>query len=316
MTENSFIGPMSMVKIDGAKIKMLREQQGLTQLYLATAVEVTTDTISRWENRRYPSIKRDNGLRLAEALNVELDDLLEKIAEDDKKEVSAHEKTSTEHIQPVDLSLKKPSGLRNKRHLFFIAAAILLPALIVTWYIPRAPSLAQFAVERIAPSHCISGQPFPVVIKVSGAPDTANALIIKENVPEQATILATSPNLPAGALKNKQIKWLKKIDRTALYAYVITIAGKEEDVAHFGGTAAISGEIEATIQGDNTIFLGRHHWADTDKDNIISDNEVLAVYDLYSEVTDLDIDIDLIEEIWMGSAYQWDSSTATFRIID
>ncbi len=77
MTDNSFAGPMSMVKIDGAKIKQLREQQGLTQLYLATAVEVTTDTISRWENRRYPSIKRDNGLKLAEALNVPLEDILE-----------------------------------------------------------------------------------------------------------------------------------------------------------------------------------------------------------------------------------------------
>ena len=68
---------MSMIKIDGGKIKRLREQQGLTQLYLATAVQVTTDTISRWENRRYPSIKKENGLKLAEALNVELQEILE-----------------------------------------------------------------------------------------------------------------------------------------------------------------------------------------------------------------------------------------------
>ena len=82
MMDNSFSGPMSMVRIDGAKIKQLREQQGLTQLYLATAVEVTTDTISRWENRRYPSIKRDNGLKLAEALNVQLEELLEDTPEE------------------------------------------------------------------------------------------------------------------------------------------------------------------------------------------------------------------------------------------
>ncbi len=68
---------MSMVKVDGAKIKRLREEQGLTQLYLATAVQVTTDTISRWENRRYPSIKKENGIKLAEALNVALEDILE-----------------------------------------------------------------------------------------------------------------------------------------------------------------------------------------------------------------------------------------------
>lgn len=316
MTDNSFIGPMSMVKIDGAKIKLLREQQGLTQLYLATAVEVTTDTISRWENRRYPSIKRDNGLRLAEALNVELEDLLEKIAEDVELEGSAIETTSPEHVQSVDPSAANTPGSQNKRIPFFLAATSLSLALIVAWYFLRAPSLTPFAAERIVPSHCISGQPFPVIIKVTGAPDKANALIIKETIPESATIQATSPTLPAGGLKNKQIKWLKKIDQTALYAYVITVAGKEQEVVHFSGTAAISSESESAIQGQNTIILGRHHWADSDKDNIISDDEILAVYDQYSEITDLDIDIDLIEEIWMGSAYQWESATATFKIIE
>ena len=46
--------------------KEIREKKGLTQLYIATAVGVTTDTISRWENRRYPSIKTENGEKLAE----------------------------------------------------------------------------------------------------------------------------------------------------------------------------------------------------------------------------------------------------------
>ncbi len=316
MTDNSFIGPMSMVKIDGAKIKLLREQQGLTQLYLATAVEVTTDTISRWENRRYPSIKRDNGLRLAEALNVELDDLLEKIAEDVEEEAAANETVPPEHVPSVDLSAAKTPGLQNKWILFILAATFVSVALVFTWYFLRAPSLAPFAAERIVPSHCISGQPFPVVIKVTGAPDTANALIIKENIPESATIQATAPTLPAGALKNKQIKWLKKINQTAVYSYLITVSGKDEEVIPFSGTAAISSESESAIQGDNTITLGRHHWADANKDNIISDDEILAVYNQYSDITGLDVDIDLIEEIWMGSAYQWDSAKATFKIIE
>ena len=65
------------VDINGNKIRLIREQKGLTQLYLATVVGVTTDTISRWENRRYPSIKLDNARKLAEALEVSLDELLE-----------------------------------------------------------------------------------------------------------------------------------------------------------------------------------------------------------------------------------------------
>jgi len=60
------------VDINGDKIRLLREQKELTQLYLATVVGVTTDTISRWENRRYPAIKLDNARKLAEALGGEM----------------------------------------------------------------------------------------------------------------------------------------------------------------------------------------------------------------------------------------------------
>ena len=79
---------MSSVNIDGSKIKTLREQQGLTQLYLATVVEVTTDTISRWENRHYQSIKRENAEKLAEALEVSLEELLEKVERNQRSTAS------------------------------------------------------------------------------------------------------------------------------------------------------------------------------------------------------------------------------------
>ena len=59
-----------MVRIDGAKIRQLRERNKLTQLYLSTVVGVTTDTISRWENRHYQSIKLENAEKLAQALEV------------------------------------------------------------------------------------------------------------------------------------------------------------------------------------------------------------------------------------------------------
>ncbi|MGW8161763.1 MAG: helix-turn-helix domain-containing protein, partial [Desulfobulbales bacterium] len=66
-----------MVKIDGSRVRRLRESKGLTQLYIATVVGVTTDTISRWENRRYPAIKEENALKLAEALEVSLEEFLD-----------------------------------------------------------------------------------------------------------------------------------------------------------------------------------------------------------------------------------------------
>src|SRR6266702_3178773 len=67
---------LASVAIDGAAIKTIRETKKLTQLYVASVVGVTTDTISRWENNRYPTIKRENAEKLAGALEVELADIL------------------------------------------------------------------------------------------------------------------------------------------------------------------------------------------------------------------------------------------------
>lgn len=303
---------MSMVKIDGAKIKLLREQQGLTQLYLATVVEVTTDTISRWENRRYPSIKRDNGLKLAEALNVQLEDLLEeKPVEEHSPETLPADQTQIVNHQDIPKSIltKNWSMMILFGTLFCVVMAFIL-------YFFHSSTSGSFTAERIIPAHCINGQPFPVIIKVTGTSDTTTALIIKETFPDNGTIHATSPIVTAGGLKNNQIKWLKKIEKKALFAYLVSIPGKEAENVTFNGIAAISHGSESPINGKMTISIGQHHWADTDKDNVISDDEILTVYDLYSEITDIDLNIDLIEEIWLGSAYLWDTATATFKIID
>ncbi|NOR26539.1 MAG: helix-turn-helix domain-containing protein [Desulforhopalus sp.] len=312
MTDNSLAGPMSMVKIDGAKIKLLRERQGLTQLYLATAVEVTTDTISRWENRRYPSIKRDNGMKLAEALNVQLEDLLEEEpVEEHSPETLPSDQTLTVKHQDTPKSI-----LAKNWPLVILSGTLFCVVMAFIWYFFHSSTSGSFTAQRIVPAHCIDDQPFPVIIKVTGTPDTATALIIRETFPDNGTIHATSPIVTAGGLKNNQIKWLKKIEGKALFAYVISVSGKEAENVNFNGTAAISHDSETPINGDNTISIGQHHWADTDKDNVISDDEILTVYDQYSEITDIDLNIDLIEEIWLGSEYLWDTATATFRIID
>ena len=76
LMENHEKSPLPIVALDGAKVKKVREAKKLTQLYVASVVGVTTDTISRWENNRYPSIKRDNAEKLAVALEVELEEIL------------------------------------------------------------------------------------------------------------------------------------------------------------------------------------------------------------------------------------------------
>ncbi len=306
-----------MVKIDGAKIKLLREQQGLTQLYLATAVEVTTDTISRWENRRYPSIKRDNCLKLAEALNVQLEDILEEIQDELPDEGDLSGVLPSTSPQIIDQPNTVKSKLTRIWPALILSGAIFCGIVVASiWYFLHGPFYIPSTAERIIPTHCIAGQPFPVLIKVTASPDKATALIIKETLPDTGTIDATSPKVTAGGLKNKQIKWLKKIKGSALFAYVVSITGKEGDSVSFSGTAAVSNDSESPIKGRNSVIISHYHWADTDEDNVISDDEILTVYDLYSEITDIDLDIDLIEEIWLGSGYRWDAATATYKIID
>ena len=87
-----------MVKIDGSRVRALREQKGLTQLYIATAVDVTTDTVSRWENKRYPTIKKENALKLADALEVDLGALLDR---DDATEPAPARTTAQPAPEPV-----------------------------------------------------------------------------------------------------------------------------------------------------------------------------------------------------------------------
>src|SRR4051794_38221369 len=77
-TEKMEKGIVPGVAIDGARIRTIREAKRLTQLYVASVVGVTTDTISRWENNRYPSIRRDNAEKLAGALEVTLDEIVRK----------------------------------------------------------------------------------------------------------------------------------------------------------------------------------------------------------------------------------------------
>src|SRR5512138_2808817 len=68
--------PSTALRLHGDVIRQLRESRGLTQLYVAEVVGVTVDTVSRWENNRTSTVKRDNAQALARALEVELDDIL------------------------------------------------------------------------------------------------------------------------------------------------------------------------------------------------------------------------------------------------
>lgn len=311
MTENSFPGPMSMIQIDGQKIKFLREQQGLTQLYLATAVDVTTDTISRWENKRYPSIKKENGIRLAEALNVELEELLEK-KEDAPSEIKE------QVVEPAQTTAGSSARPFKKIWPVLLLSGTLFGVILAFMFFSfKAGRVQVFSAVRIAPNHCIAGQPFPVTIELSGEADKKMAFILKENIPSQAKILLTSPAPRQKRADEAFLKWITKVMVPTSFSYVMQLGNTTEGSSfELSGTIATAGGEDLPITGSRKIAIGLHHWADMDADNLISDKEILIVYDKYAGIQGLEDEIDLIEEIWLGYGYRWNVASQQYDIVE
>jgi len=311
MAETQHQGVMAMVKIDGDKVKQLREQKGLTQLYVATVVQVTTDTISRWENKRYPTIKKENGVRLAEALEVDLEEILM------IDEESAEQQETEE--EPVAARGPAPPPASGSRWpvliIFFLVAALLTAG---GFLLLRRPKPLEISARRILPLQCTAGQPFPVAIEVTGPQTVTLSVIVKEQLPETMAILATEPPLPSTKSKNLSLKWLKKIEGNALFTYIATLDEPLRTGQAFSGSVASGGDSggeSVAVTGPESIQVNTYHWADGNGDNVISDQEILAVYDQYGDLEKLGIDVDLIEEIWLGSGYRWNEKKKTYEIL-
>ena len=311
-----------MIKIDGAKVKAIREAKGLTQLYVATVVEVTTDTVSRWENKRYPTIKKENALRLAEALEVELSEILDSpepeqpepaAANLDEKEPSG---SGAEAGRESEYRREPQPWYRRLGHLGIIVATVMLIGsgwFIYSFFGSRSTP-ADLSVTRIVAPHFVAGRPLPVFLKVHGGADAPVSIILKEELPPGSLLETASPPLSGNA--DKTIKWLTKISGPSLFFYTITTEPTFTGTLHFSGTARDAHAQQAqAIGGSERSEAGHYHWADSDGDNRISDEEILMVYDLLSGETSQIIDLDLLEEMWLGDGYLWQPQQQRFSIV-
>ena len=298
---------VAMIRIDGARVRQLREGQGLTQLYLAKAVEVTTDTISRWENRHYPTIKRENGLLLAEALGVELEEILGK---PDETAEPVEDFPPSSPATRVGIPLKKYNLLLN------IGLAVMIPVVIGLMIWKKQPESGEIQIEatRSLPTACAPGLTFPVLITVHTGREMV--LLVREHVPDGVEILKTVPDATSQA--DNTLKWIRKEGgEQLLTGYLAKSAGEYGTQFTFSGSIAVRQEQkqEADISGDNAIRLEPLHWADANGDFIINDDEILEVYDKFGGLTELGVDLDSIEEIWMGSGYRWNKNDQTIEIL-
>ncbi|MEN8141750.1 MAG: helix-turn-helix transcriptional regulator [Thermodesulfobacteriota bacterium] len=315
--QRSAPGEQGLVRIDGARVRRLREAQGVTQLYLATAVGVTTDTISRWENKHYSAIKADNGQRLAQALEVELAEIIESGPEPEAPAAAGSE-TAGGADEPLPLSPGR--ALPPLPRLLLLAALFLLPlAIFALWFLGRPPAPETgMTARRSMPAHTPVGQPFPVVVTVRSDSEAPLSLLVKESLPPGVRVVAM---VPPGKVSKGELRWLGKQESghhvCAYLAEVVAApAGGGDELPFTGSVLVRQGRQEqAEVAGAAAIRLAPFHWADGDQDGRVSDDEILLAYDEYIEATELPIDVDLVDEIWMASSYRWQAETGRFIIL-
>lgn len=324
--ENIPSGGVPIVKIDGLKVRRLREEKCLTQLYVATVVGVTTDTISRWENRRYPTIKKENALKLVEALEAELHDILEQEAlpTQEQNAEAAVEATPLPAPSPLDshgdIPVAPPDRPRKNMLWFVLAGSLILIFLTVLFSLWRLSEIPlDISVSRFLPRHAPPGQPFPVVITININSEKPYPLIVKESLPPDCRPLKGLPEFTAINAEEGQLKWISTLaENPTVFSYIVTTRRNAElgrQLAFDGQVTMRQGDTRGIATGGDTdLTLEPYHWADSNKDGRIDDEEILTVSEMFGAIESLDIDMALIEDIWSAKGYDWDSKTGRYTI--
>jgi transcriptional regulator with XRE-family HTH domain len=287
------------VAIDGAAIRRLREEKRLTQFYIAKVVAVTTDTVSRWENNRYPTIRRDNALKLAEALEVEIDDIL--------KQESVIEEEIFDAIEPQS----------KKRWPYVLLLFVLLGVTAVYFFQESGYHPPVIKAKRYLPPYAAPGSRVLVRVKISS--ETAlKGMILREEFPKGWKLVEAAP--PPSSLDNLEgmARW---IFRSPSMSTSILYKLEVKKSAVVGDSIKLSGELIANpngrrfavaLQDVGSMQVEPLHWADTNGNQIIDDLEILEVSDLVDEAGKLHLEWDLIEKIWDAGGYRWNEKKNRF----
>ncbi len=291
------------VAIDGAAIKNIREAKKLTQLYVANVVGVTTDTISRWENNRYPTIKRENAEKLASALDVALGEIL-------RQEPAAIGE------EPAPL----PAPERSSRRLIIAVAVVLAVAGAALLLFLRQTAVTPIAV-RWLPRFVAPGEIIPVQIKVTRRDTGSRGFIIKEDLPPGWRLFKAAPPTSSGEPSAAEVKWLIPGGNgpvTVSYTVQVPEAAGVDQKARFSGKIIVNMDgINRTepIGGSTGVTVGAFHWADANGDGRIDDNEIMPAYYLTEDMKGLGLDWKSIEAIWSGKGYVWDKERKAFVVV-
>ncbi|TYO98769.1 transcriptional regulator with XRE-family HTH domain [Geothermobacter ehrlichii] len=288
------------VSIDGRTIRRVREEKRLTQLYVAKVVGVTTDTISRWENNRYPNIKRDNALALAEALEVPVEMLLRRDEGDD-----------TEAGATGDVR-------RRRIALTVFLLASLLSAVGLFFLMGRQPDRVRILAFRLLPRYAAPGSVIPVRVAIDRKLD-GRGYILREHFPRGWKLIEANP--PASSLDNINgtARWIVKPgEKRERIVYLLRVVADSavNSTVKFGGEVVIKGEAgegEARVGGKEKVEVAPFLWPDQDGNLVIDDAEILAASDVFDEMKGVHLDWNFLESVWDAGSYRWLSKKKVFR---
>ena len=289
----------STVCIDATEVKRIREGAQLTQLYVSKVVGVTTDTISRWENNRYPTIRRENALKLAEALEVKLDDILLKPA--------------AEELRAENLPQKKSPFVWLSFAVLLCIAIFVIGSLVSQ---PPPPPVAVTA-ERLLPVYAAPGSTIPVQIRLTHRTQSGG-VILREYFPAGWKIIQANP--PASSLDNVHgvARWIIKAgeDRDrVVYLVQVDPQTKLESEQGFQGEVVASREGSQSaipVQGESSVRVAPVHWVDANGDGRIDDAEMLEGSFTIEDMSGVHIDFDDLENLWDAGSYRWDKVKGVF----
>ncbi|MFO7832070.1 MAG: helix-turn-helix transcriptional regulator [Desulfuromonadaceae bacterium] len=293
------------LKIDGEIIRRLREEQGLTQLYVAKVVGVTSDTISRWENNRYPRIKTANAQRLAEALEADIDAIVQQPEEGDIPQ-------TPDPVPRVRLT-------RVRMALLGVAFVVVVAALMLIWKILSAPTPDVWA-ERLLPSYAAPGTEIPVKLSFNGS---AARIVVREQLPEGWELVAAVPEPDSFDRDSGLMRWIMQVgEGSASIHYIARVAEQAplNSLQKFEGELVLRSEMpehgRAGMVGANQLVIEQVHWADLNADNRIDDDEMLDASYLAESADPLSLGMEKLEKLWMAEHYYWDLEERDFVVVE